>query len=225
VSAPIPVLVFARVPRAGAVKRRLIPVLGAASAARLYERMLEAAVRAALCAGIGPVMLWHTPDTAHPALQRLRDEYGVSLHGQGRGDLGTRMHRAFRLVLGSHPGALLMGSDCPSLRPGDLRRGARALDQGYEVVLGPAADGGYYLIGLARPMPALFHEVPWGSGKVLAITRQRLHAAGSCWRELAVRRDIDRPEDLAGLERTWWQGAGAGLTVTGPSVTARHGRK
>ncbi|NIR30324.1 MAG: glycosyltransferase [Gammaproteobacteria bacterium] len=206
-SDPIPVLVFGRTPRPGAVKRRLIPALGTDGAARLYEDMLRATVRTAAGAGVGPVELWVTPTIEHPLLGALAAKWGVTLHSQRGADLGARMQGALERTLRSAPGAILVGSDCPSLAADDLREATRRLQAGDDVVLGPAVDGGYYLIGLARPVPELFRDVSWGSEEVLALTRQRLSVAGSRWSELTKRRDVDRPSDLHHLERPPGTGA------------------
>lgn len=199
-SGPVRVLVFGRAPRPGAVKRRLIPALGAGGAARLYEDMLRTTVRTAVSAGVGPVELWVTPGTEHPLFQALRGEWGVNLRTQRGPHLGVRMQGALEQALGSASAGILVGSDCPSLAADDLREAARRLRAGDDVVLGPAADGGYYLIGLARPMPDLFRNVSWGSEQVLAMTRCRLRLSGNRWSELTTRCDVDRPGDLEHLE-------------------------
>jgi uncharacterized protein len=72
----------------------------------------------------------------------------------------------------------------------------RALQGGADAVLGPAADGGYFLIGLRRAQPQLFRGIAWGSAKVLDATRARLRQAGLRWQELAIHPDLDRPQDL-----------------------------
>lgn len=206
-SDPVTVIVFARAPEPGAVKRRLIPALGAGGAARLYERMLEATVHTAARAGVGPVQLWGTPTIEHPVFEALAKEGEVALHLQRGPDLGARMRDALERALRCAAGAILVGSDCPSLHADDLREAARRLQAGDDAVLGPALDGGYYLIGLARPMPDLFCGMSWGSEEVLALTRRRLEAADARWSELALRRDIDRPSDLEHLQAM--PGAGA----------------
>ena len=97
----------------------------------------------------------------------------------------------------SHDLAILIGTDCPGLEPRHLRETASALAEGYDAVLGPALDGGYYLVGLRRDLPALFRDIDWGSSRVMQQTRDRLAAAGMRWHELEARRDLDRPGDLA----------------------------
>jgi glycosyltransferase A (GT-A) superfamily protein (DUF2064 family) len=94
---------------------------------------------------------------------------------------------------------LLIGTDCPALDVAALRAAAAALEAGDDAVLVPAEDGGYVLVGLARPVAALFDRIAWGSDRVMRESRERLRAAGLRWRELAPSWDVDRPEDLARL--------------------------
>ena len=112
------------------------------------------------------------------------------------------MFRAFKQVLRCHPYAVLIGSDCPALRPADLRAAARALREGADAVLAPAEDGGYPLIGLRRVSRRLFDGVAWGGPQVLAQTRRRLNALRWRWRELRTVWDVDRPEDVVRLRRS-----------------------
>ncbi|MNC87835.1 2-phospho-L-lactate guanylyltransferase [compost metagenome] len=108
------------------------------------------------------------------------------------------MYRALR----RHPGAVLIGTDCPALRPADLRAAARALQAGFDAVLSPAEDGGYPLIGLRRASRAVFDDVAWGSPNVLGQTRARLRRLGWRWKELRTVWDVDRPADVARLRRS-----------------------
>ncbi|MBS0327002.1 MAG: TIGR04282 family arsenosugar biosynthesis glycosyltransferase [Proteobacteria bacterium] len=192
------IAVFARAPVAGKAKTRLIPVLGARGAAGLQQALLRRTLATVLGAALGPVSLWCAPDCAHAEFRRCRDEFGVQLFPQQGCDLGERMLRAVTQV-GAHGNVLVVGSDCPALTVGELRAAARALDTGNDVVLIPAEDGGYVLLGLRRPVFELFADVPWGTVRVLAITRERLHRAGLTWHELTESWDVDRPEDLARL--------------------------
>jgi glycosyltransferase A (GT-A) superfamily protein (DUF2064 family) len=89
----------------------------------------------------------------------------------------------------------LIGTDCPALTPGDLADAAAALARA-DVVLVPAEDGGYVLVGLAAPRPALFEGIAWGTSDVMRRTRERIAAGGWTSRELALRWDVDRPADL-----------------------------
>lgn len=201
------VIVFAKAPVAGQAKTRLIPALGAAGAAALAERLLDHAVAQAVAARLGRVELCVAPSMAHPAFQRLQARHSLRLTRQSRGDLGQRMHRALAQALSSAPAGtprgdarvLLIGSDAPALNAAVLRAAAAALADA-DVVLVPALDGGYVLIGLRRPAPALFAGVAWSTGQVLAQTRQRAAAAGLRLVELPALSDIDEPADLVQLQ-------------------------
>ena len=197
------VVVMARAPVPGKTKRRLIPAIGAERAAALHRAMIQRAVTSALASGVGPVELWCTPTMDHELFRSLQDRVQVELHTQVGVDLGTRMHAAIE----ARPGATaVIGTDCPFLEPGDLVRTAGTLHtSGADVVIVPAFDGGYVLIGVDRPRPELFAGVAWGTGRVLAQTRERGHAARLRLLELESRRDIDRPEDLETLDGvlTW----------------------
>ena len=188
---------MARAPVPGETKRRLIPAIGAERAAALHRAMIRRAVATALESGVGPVELWCTPGTDHDVFRSLRDRARVELHAQAGTDLGGRMHAA----IAARPGATaVIGTDCPFLEPDDLARTAGVLHRGdADVVIVPAFDGGYVLIGVGRPRPELFARVDWGTERVLAQTRERASAARLRLLELATLRDVDRPEDLEAL--------------------------
>ena len=212
------VIVLAKAPQAGLAKTRLIPALGAAGAAALAARLLDDAVDRALAAKLGPVLLCGAPDLLHPAFTRHAARPGVTLALQVGADLGERMHHALASVLGlalpntppntvpnTLPGqhqALLIGTDSPALCPALLRQAAATLAT-TDVVLVPALDGGYALIGLRQPAPGLFAGMAWSTPQVLAHTRQRLAAAGLRHVELPAVPDIDEPADLANLPAGW----------------------
>jgi rSAM/selenodomain-associated transferase 1 len=193
------VIVFARAPEPGKVKTRLIPALSAAGAAELHRRLVRHTLGAATGARIGPVELWCTPDTNDPFFRECQRSLGVSLYAQGGGDLGTRMQRAFESALARSRHAILAGSDIPALSAQYFRDAAQALVQGGDVVIGPAEDGGYVLVGLSRCDPELFRGIPWGGPEVMAETRRRIAALAWCLSELPVLWDVDRPEDLGRL--------------------------
>lgn len=192
------VVVMARAPVPGKTKRRLIPAIGAERAAALHRVMICRAVSSALASGVGPVELWCTPNTDHEVFRTLQRRLQVELRTQVGTDLGTRMHAASE----AHPGAAaIIGTDCPFLEPGDLVRSAGILGSSdADVVIVPALDGGYVLIAVDRPRPQLFEQVDWGSGRVLAQTRERARSARLRLQELEPRRDVDRPEDLESLD-------------------------
>ncbi len=201
-----PIIVFAKAPRPGAVKTRLIPALGAAGAARLHERLVERTLATAAAAGVGPLELCVDP-ASDPFLAARAAAYGATLTGQGPGDLGARMHRAFERALAGVSAAILVGADCPALTLEYLREARDGLASGYDVVIGPAADGGYVLIGLRHLDSSLFERIRWGGPDVLGDTRARLRALGWRCRELDTLWDIDRPEDLERLRNGIAEGA------------------
>jgi hypothetical protein len=184
------------------VKTRLAPLLGEQGAARLYARLVERTLRTALASGIGTIGLYCSPGIEHAFFRKNRKRFKICLQPQGDGNVGDRMYRAFKRALRSHPYAVLIGSDCPALRPADLRAAARALREGADAVLAPAEDGGYPLIGLRRVSRRLFDGIPWGGPQVLAQTRRRLKALGWRWQELRTLWDVDRPGDVARLRRS-----------------------
>lgn len=190
------VLVFAKAPIPGQVKTRLIPALGATGAARLQIGLMRDTLAKLTAQLPFPVQLWCAPDAQHDAFVACQQDFTVTLAVQQGADLGERMDQALASVLRQYAWAVLVGCDCPDLQAEDIVNAGLALQQGHAAVLGPAEDGGYYLIGLDRPRSSLFDDVPWGTDQVLAITEARLLADGLSWQRLPLRQDIDRPEDL-----------------------------
>ena len=189
ISADCVVIVFARAPLAGSVKTRIAQRIGDAAAARLHRTLVLAAVQTAHAARCGPVELHVT--RCHAFFRTL----GVPLRLQRGVDLGSRMYRA----LASHRRAILIGADAPALMPADIARAARWLQGGTDVVLAPAEDGGYALVGTRRVTPALFTAVEWGGAQVLAQTLRNASRAGLRCKLLRAVWDVDRPEDLERL--------------------------
>jgi hypothetical protein len=202
------ITVFAKAPVPGLAKTRLAPALGAEGAAALAGRMLSHALAQAAAADVGPVELCAAPDATHPALRAAAAEHGARLTGQGSGDLGLRMHRAFVRSLMRHGRALLIGTDAPSLDAAVLRQAARALEN-HDAVFVPALDGGYALVGQRRADPRWFSDMRWSHPRVMEQTRDRLRAAGVRWAELEPVADIDEPADLVHLPSGWLDGLAA----------------
>lgn len=192
----VQVAVLAKAPIPGLAKTRLAPALGARGAARLQRELTRRALQTAQHADLGPVTLWCAPDARHRFFRALQRTAGVRCLVQPSGDLGERMHTAFRLHC-VHGPLLLIGTDCPVLQPDQLRQAARALIDGADAVLQPAEDGGYVLVGLRQPQPALFHGMSWSTDQVMAQTRARARTARLRMVELDTLWDVDRPEDLA----------------------------
>ena len=195
-------IVYAKAPDPGRVKSRLWPAIGPERAAHLQARLIDRALATARRAACAEVVLACAPRMRHPFFDRVAKRHGVARIAQGRGDLGARMHRSLERGLRRYRHALLMGADCPSLDTARLRRAVAELRAGADAVFAPAEDGGYALVGLSRAAPALFRGVPWGSAGVMAGTRARLRRLGWRWVELPAVWDVDRPEDLARLQRS-----------------------
>ncbi len=185
---PPRLVLFTRYPTAGLAKTRLIPALGADGAAALHRRLTERALGTLRASGL-PMEIRTTGGTAAMFEAWLGAE--VALVDQGDGDLGARMARA-----AAHLPVVLLGADVPDLSLRQVAAAAAALAEGAAVVIGPAEDGGYYLLGLGAALPWLFEDMPWGTGAVLALTVQRLAQRGIVPVLLDTLADLDRPEDL-----------------------------
>ena len=178
-------VLFARYPTPGRAKTRLIPALGADGAANLHRRLTERTLTTLSDTGL-PVELRSTGASAAAFHNWLG---ALAVVPQGRGHLGARMARA------ASPPAILVGADIPGLTAAYVHEAA-ALLADHPVVIGPALDGGYYLIGVAKPAPWLFAPMAWGSDQVFATTLQRCAARGVVPGLLPPLADLDRPEDL-----------------------------
>jgi rSAM/selenodomain-associated transferase 1 len=200
--ADLALAVFARAPVAGECKTRLIPLLGNDGAARLQADLITRALATVSEVAAREITLWLDGDPASvtltiaPVLARAAVSLQVAL--QRGADLGERMQYAFATTLARHARCVLIGTDCPELTPDDVRRAAAALNHN-DVVLQPAFDGGYVLIGLRAPQPGLFAGVTWGEATVMAQTQQRIASAGLRAEVLPPRSDLDTPEDYRRL--------------------------
>ncbi|WP_445939502.1 TIGR04282 family arsenosugar biosynthesis glycosyltransferase [Pseudomonas sp.] len=187
---------LARAPVAGRVKTRLIPALGAQGACDLQQLLLERALQLP-ARGFTERFLW-LDDLPDAGLQALARRLGWTLVEQPAGDLGERMRRIAALGLAESDAVILIGNDCPALDGGYLQAACDALQE-QSVVIGPAEDGGYVLLGLRCIDAALFSDMPWGTERVFDMTLQRLQQLD--WRPalLPALWDVDRPEDLSRL--------------------------
>ena len=195
----VQIAIMAKAPIPGLAKTRLIPALGATGAARLQRRLTRMTVARALAAQLGAVTVWCSPDSRHRFFRALKQTSGVDLLVQSGGDLGARMHTAFRLHCVQGP-LLVVGTDCPVLRPEHLREAAQGLIAGDDAVFYPAEDGGYALVGLRAPQPTLFADMPWSTSRVMSETRARAHAQGLRVREFETLWDVDLPVQLERLD-------------------------
>jgi rSAM/selenodomain-associated transferase 1 len=192
---PVEIAVFARAPVAGQAKTRLIPLLGAAGAARLQQQLTEIALVRAHALPGARVTLWTTGPAEDELARTTAHAAGATLMAQRGPDLGARMAHAFAASLDGSNLMLLIGTDCPAQTVDDLRAAVAALATA-DAVVQPAEDGGYVLIGMRQPQPALFDRIEWGGSTVLAATRARAREHGLRLAELPVCWDLDRVEDL-----------------------------
>ena len=211
------VIVFARAPRPGAAKTRLIPALGPERAAMLYQCFLldvlatvEALDAAVIAAAAGPEEASHVAELAAQTCPRAEVTVQVGA------DLGQRIDAAVgaALALGHSP-AVVLGSDAPTL-PGELIAQAIELARRHDLVLGPSFDGGYYLVGLRAPAAGLFSNISWSTGDVLSQTLDRAKRMGLSAALLEPWYDVDTPEDLRLLREHLWHEVASSHSIACP---------
>jgi uncharacterized protein len=190
------IMVFCKAPIPGQVKTRLTPPLTGDEAAQLHCELTLKTLQTATHKRLCEVQLWCSPAINHPFFTALAQTYSVGLQLQQGADLGERMHHAFGQAFDSFSSAIIIGCDCPSLTNEDLEQALHLLTQGKPCVLAPAEDGGYVLIGLKQPEPTMFNNMPWGTDKVLELTRNRLQSLNMDYQEISTQWDLDTPDDL-----------------------------
>ena len=221
------VIVFTRFPVEGTVKTRLIPAMGAAGAAELHRSMTEHVVAAAQAVqNVYVTVAFSGGGLAEMGRWLGDDQRFVE---QAPGDLGARLAHAFEQAFEADRAerVVIIGSDCPEVTAGILTAALEALHEA-DVVLGPATDGGYYLIGLRREaleraVPHLFHGVDWGTGTVFDQTLSRLLPHSLSSRVLAPLDDVDRPEDIEVWSRAQGYGSRAAISVIIPALNEASG--
>ena len=182
------IIIFVKAPRPGFVKTRLAATIGNEAACAAYCQLTENVL--AHLAPLPHLEIRFTPDDAEKEItQWLRDDW--TSRPQGNGDLGERMHRAFTEA---NSPAIIIGSDCPQVKLNDFITAAKTL-QTHDAVIGPATDGGYWLIGLNAPYPALFKGIEWSTGGVLQSTLAKADEAGLSVQLLRELGDVDTGAD------------------------------
>ena len=190
------IVVFAKAPIPGHVKTRLCPPLTPDEAASLHGSMvLDTLERSRTIRGTDRFLAC-APSKQHPFFKAVGARQGVTLWDQTGEDLGTRMNQAFHsaFTLG-YETVLLVGSDLPTIEAETFHQALQALEK-HDLVLGPTVDGGYYLIGLHKPVAALFADVPWSTDQVLPLTQQKAQGGGLSLHLLSQQRDLDTVNDL-----------------------------
>jgi rSAM/selenodomain-associated transferase 1 len=185
------IVVFAREPVPGRVKTRLAEAIGGRAAARVYEILLDRTLSVVTATDCTPVV-----SLADAAAPTWIDRLGVRWELQRGADLGSRMADAFeRRFREDCERVVIVGSDCPQLHSRHLHEALDALESA-PIALGPARDGGYWLVAQRRPGIDLFSGVSWSSPDTLDTTRRRLEEIGATWHEIETLDDVDTNEDL-----------------------------
>ena len=187
-------VVFARAPVEGQVKTRLAAELGAAAALAIYRELVERTIGAARGSSSWSLTVAHTP---HDASAVMRDWLGsdIALWPQPDLDLGGRMEAAIAMLRsGGAQRVVVIGTDCPDMTTSVIQDAFDRLSR-HDVVVGPAHDGGYYLIGMSGMHPSLFQNIPWSSARTLEVTLERARSNGLSVALLEAHGDIDTGDD------------------------------
>lgn len=190
--ANIPLILFAKAPIAGQVKTRLTSHCSDQQAADIASLLIEASIEKALKIWPGQVMLSAAIDIDHPFFKEMTSRYNVSIIQQCDGHLGEKMRHALH---GCGYPAAVMGCDAPHVSTESLRQTHRLLAQGQSVI-GPADDGGYYMLGLSEPADALFEDKAWGTDQVLNLTLEAAQEIGCSLNYVSALNDVDEWPDL-----------------------------
>jgi len=182
------------------VKTRLAADIGPEQAATVCRQLIMRVMKQTLPVGseFERYIFYDPPNRRQDFVSWFPDETFLA---QSRGDIGIRMENVILSLLdkGAEK-AVITGSDIPDLSCGIITQAFEMLDQA-DVVLGPASDGGYYLIGMKRPMPELFRNITWSSGDVFSETIAIIGKSGSNHKTLPMLSDIDHVGDLDILRR------------------------
>lgn len=194
------VLIFGKTPIPGQVKTRLEAEYSVEKCLAIYQKLLRQTVTTVSLIDDWDIYLWSTPTIHHPYLISLAEEFNIELRSQQGTTLGERMLSACRETLANYTKVIIIGCDCPELVTADLSNSIEKLNSGYDVILGPASDGGYYLIALTQPYQQLFANIDWGTETVLSQTKDIAEEMELSYFELDEKNDLDRPEDYLKLK-------------------------
>ena len=192
------ICIFAKEPVPGKVKTRLAATVGAATAARLATAFLKDTISLVHTVDVTTVIAWSGAFESAPRR--------VEVWAQGEGDLGERIERMFFRALSRSPWAIALGADSPGLPPAYLRAAVEEL-RTHDAVIGPAHDGGYYLLGVSRCEPALLADIAWSAPSTRTQTVDRLVARGYQVATVGSWFDVDDANDLVRLTRLLREGA------------------
>lgn len=189
------VLLFAKAPVSGTVNTRLIPYIGEQAATQLQQELIHHRLNMLAEADLCAVELCCTPDVHHACFLQCQHQYPIHLRKQYGEDLGLRMFNAAREGLKRYRHCIIIGTDAPALKKDQLQQAIGALHSNVDVVVVPAEDGGYVLLGLSKAYRFLFDCMPWGSDDVIQQTRHRLITNQVSFEFLETCWDVDRLDD------------------------------
>lgn len=188
-------LIFSRAPVLGEVKTRLQPEFTPEQSLALHKKMLLNTLGLSAQLNDIEVTLCCAPDKDAPFFLDRAKRFSVRLENQQGANLGERMANALSNALKNHAKVVIIGTDCPGINKEYIQKAFDALNE-VDVVIGPASDGGYVLLGLKKISEALFRNISWGTDSVLEQTRKAVKELHWSSKELGIMHDIDRPEDL-----------------------------
>lgn len=189
------ILCFCKHPTPGLVKSRLAKDIGNERAAEIYKLLLDEILKS-ISDLEAEVYLYCYPDVDHPILQQHKDKYKLTLEKQCDGDLGMKMFHAISSHLNKNSNVVLVGSDCLEINACYIQKAFESLNSGYEIVLGPAIDGGYVLIGANNINVSIFQNIAWSTNEVLKQTEEKINELDWKYYCLNKVRDLDTLEDF-----------------------------
>lgn len=190
------IIIFAKEPVAGNVKTRLARDIGDEAALRIHQEMVNGTIEMASQSALAQLQLYVSGDYQHPLFQSIAQQQGIQVYLQQGSNLGERMFSALNESLDDASYCILIGTDCPVMSADYIDQAFDALEQGQDVVIGPAEDGGYVLIGASRVEASWFNNIDWGSKRVLEQSRQALISSAAKFQQLQPLWDIDQLSDL-----------------------------
>lgn len=188
-------LIFTKAPVLNEVKTRLQPDYTPEQSLALHQKLVKHTLSAVTKTGCYDAELCCSPNRQHMFFLECEKDFPISLNDQLGDDLGERMAFAISSSLQLNHKVIIIGTDCPELNEEYISQAFDALDK-FDSVIGPAADGGYVLLGLKKFSSELFQNFSWGSDSVFSQTRKVLKDLSWTCHELGIMHDIDRPEDL-----------------------------
>ncbi|QMU60739.1 MAG: DUF2064 domain-containing protein [Gammaproteobacteria bacterium] len=189
------IICFCKHPEPGLVKSRLAKDIGDKYAAEIYKLLLDETLKSIFNIG-AEVYLYCYPNADHPILQQYKNKYGLTLKQQCDGDLGMKMFHAITNHLNGNNNVVLVGSDCLEINASYIQNTFESLNLGNEIVLGPAIDGGYALIGATNLNISIFQDIAWSSNEVLKQTVEKINELNWKYSCLNKVRDLDTLGDF-----------------------------